>query len=203
MKKLSILFLWLITLCPLSLLAQKPPKEVPTSLNMSASKSILSQHLYDSLLNLYGNGSGSTIVVNMECKQWEGTCSSTDFIWRNGKVAIGTQEVPVSFKMVVEGKLGAREIHVRPLHLNWADYVFADDYQLRSLEEVEKHIKKHKHLPDVPTAADVQQQGLDLANMDATLLKKVEELTLYLLQLKKQNDALKQRVETLEKTIQK
>lgn len=73
----------------------------------------------------------------------------------------------------------------------WSDYVFADDYKLRPLEEVEKFIEENKHLPDVPSAEEVVREGLDLGAMDATLLRKVEELTLYVLKQQKEIDELK------------
>jgi len=75
----------------------------------------------------------------------------------------------------------------------WPDYVFAEDYDLRPLSEVEAFIKKHHHLPEVPSAKEVETDGLKLKEMNATLLKKVEELTLYMIELQKEVEALKAR----------
>ena len=77
---------------------------------------------------------------------------------------------------------------------NWSDYVFDKDYKLASLSEVETFIKKNKHLPGVPSADEVCDEGIDMAQMDATLLKKIEELTLYVLELKKENEDIKKQI---------
>jgi hypothetical protein len=79
------------------------------------------------------------------------------------------------------------------------DFVFNSDYKLKSLYEVENFINLNKHLPDVPSEKEVTANGLNLGDMNATLLQKVEELTLYMIDLKKENDALKSRVSNLEK----
>jgi hypothetical protein len=70
--------------------------------------------------------------------------------------------------------------------LDAPDYVFEPGYKLRPLSEVEEHVKEHKHLPDVPSAAQIKQKGLDVSQMNMALLKKVEELTLYVIQQHKQ-----------------
>ena len=64
----------------------------------------------------------------------------------------------------------------------WADFVFADNYQLPSLKDVKNHIQANKHLPDIPSESEVLEKGIDLAEMQAKLLQKIEELTLYLIQ---------------------
>jgi len=94
----------------------------------------------------------------------------------NGNVGIGTT-TPGSFKLAVEGTIGARKIQVT--QNAWADYVFDDNYKLRSLSEVENYINQNKHLPDVPSAKEVTTNGIDLGDNQAMLLKKIEELTLY------------------------
>jgi hypothetical protein len=68
--------------------------------------------------------------------------------------------------------------------------VFDEDYDLMSLSEVESFIKENKHLPDVPSAKEVKKDGLDVAEMNATLLKKVEELTLHIIELEKKVNEL-------------
>lgn len=97
--------------------------------------------------------------------------------------------------LAVGGKIGARAIHVVAPNVAWPDYVFADSYALRPLLEVERFVRANGHLPAVPAAA-VRAEGL--GRMDAVLLGKVEELTLYLIALKKENDALKEWVRKLE-----
>jgi hypothetical protein len=82
---------------------------------------------------------------------------------------------------------------------SWADYVFDKNYQLMPLTNVESYIAENKHLPEVPSAEEAAKNGIDVASMDATLLKKVEELTLYMIQMQKENEALKNRISKLEK----
>ena len=82
----------------------------------------------------------------------------------------------------------------------WADYVFSDTYKLRSLNEVEQFIKKNKHLPGVPSADEVAKHGIDVGKMDAKLLEKIEELTLYMLELKKENQEMKKAMSELVQT---
>lgn len=84
------------------------------------------------------------------------------------------------------------------LKTSWADFVFDENYKLSSLAEVESFIKENKHLPEIPSAEEVKNNGIDLAEMDAKLLQKIEELTLYMIELKKENDKLKERVQLLE-----
>lgn len=79
------------------------------------------------------------------------------------------------------------------------DYVFKNDYNLRSLDEVEAFINKNSHLPEIPSAAEFEKNGIELGKMSFDLLKKVEELTLYMIELKKENENLKSRLEKLEK----
>ena len=87
------------------------------------------------------------------------------------------------------GQVKAKEIRVTLT--GWSDFVFDDGYQLPSLEQLERYVKENRHLPDVPTETEVKQGGVDLGQMNALLLQKVEELTLYIIDLQKQIDELK------------
>lgn len=82
-----------------------------------------------------------------------------------------------------------------------SDYVFEEDYKLRTLEEVEQFVKTNKHLPEVPSAAEFKENGYSVGEMDDVLLRKVEELTLYMIELKKENEALKVQNENIQKTL--
>lgn len=105
------------------------------------------------------------------------------------RVTIGNNfSTNLSYRLAVDGTIKAREVVVEN---NWSDFVFADDYNLRSLEEVEAFIKAHKHLPDIPSEKEVQGNGVSLGDTQAKLLQKIEELTLYVIQQKKELDALK------------
>ena len=124
------------------------------------------------------------------------------FINEYGQVGIGTNRIPTDFKMAVKGKVIAEEIEIR-LFANWPDYVFADDYKKKSLFELENFIKTNRHLPDVPSAKEVAEKGINLGEMDAMLLKKIEELTLYILDLNKKNEYLEKQLNDLKKEVRK
>lgn len=85
---------------------------------------------------------------------------------------------------------------------SWCDYVFDKDYKLMPLSELKSFINNYKHLPGVPSEQDVIEQDVDLLEMDKILLKKVEEMTLYLIELKEENDKLKKEVELLKTELQ-
>lgn len=115
-------------------------------------------------------------------------------IKNDGKIRVGasTLNTPGTYKLYVEGGILTEKVRVAVKNTaNWADYVFAPDYHLRPLAEVEKFVQENRHLPGVPSAEEVVKEGVGLAEMDAKLLEKIEELTLYLIDLKKEVDALK------------
>ncbi|SNY99676.1 tail fiber protein [Flagellimonas pacifica] len=126
----------------------------------------------------------------------------------NGKVGIGT-ESPDS-KLTVKGKIHAEEVKV-DLSVPGPDYVFKEDYDLKSLEEVQNYIKAHGHLPNIPSAKEMEANGIQLGEMDMKLLEKIEELTLYTLEQEKklirqqqqleELNALKKRIEKIEKLL--
>lgn len=115
-------------------------------------------------------------------------------------VKIGNVTTPVGYKLYVEEGILTERVQVAlKSSADWADYVFAEDYELLPLEEVAEFIEENKHLPNVPSAEELAGKGIDMAKMDAKLMEKIEELTLYVLQLKESNDVLQQRVNDLEK----
>ena len=81
----------------------------------------------------------------------------------------------------------------------WADYVFDKSYKLTSLPKVEKFILENKHLPDVPSAQEVTEKGIDFAEMQATMLRKIEELTLYVIKQDKEMKSLRNEIKHLKK----
>ncbi len=131
-------------------------------------------------------------------------------ILRNGNVGIGT--TTPDFKLDVCGTIRAKEIKVEEFTCSngsfdgtlaannitvkangqTADFVFADDYNLKSLSEVENFIKTNKHLPEIPSAEKMEEQGVNLAEMNKLLLQKVEELTLYLIEKDKEVKSLEE-----------
>jgi hypothetical protein len=107
-------------------------------------------------------------------------------ITQSGNVGIGTTN-PAE-KLSVNGKIRAREVIVETA--GWSDYVFADDYKLQSLSDVEVQIKTTKHLPGVPSAQEVTEKGVSVGDMQAILLSKVEELTLHVISQEKRLQAV-------------
>lgn len=100
-----------------------------------------------------------------------------------------TSQTNTSYKIDVEGKIRANEIVV---NTDGADYVFDPDYKLRSLVELEKFIKENRHLPGIPNAKDMQRDGMAVAETTTKLLEKIEELTLYVIDLEKRNSELQE-----------
>ncbi|WP_051336224.1 DUF4200 domain-containing protein [Aquimarina latercula] len=118
-----------------------------------------------------------------------------DISMPKGNVGIGTTN-PGSWKLAVNGKIRAKEIKVET---GWSDFVFFDDYQLPTLDEVENHIQENGHLKDIPSAKEVEENGIFLGEMDSKLLQKIEELTLYTIQQQKEIQKLKVQKSQIEK----
>lgn len=132
-----------------------------------------------------------------------GTNTQADLlsVLQSGKVTIGgpaLTNTPGNYRLYVTGGILTERVKVAIYNSSsWADFVFAPGYHLRPIDEVESYILENKHLPDVPSTQQVMDDGLDLAKMDATLLRKIEELTLYMIELKKDNDTLKKEIAEL------
>lgn len=120
-------------------------------------------------------------------------------IFDNGHVGIGTMYPTAT--LTINGGVTSEELEIIE-DVPEADYVFEDDYNLRSLEEVETYIQENKHLPDVPSAQEFKENGYKVGEMDNLLLQKVEELTLYLIQMKKDNQTLQAQIESLTKQLE-
>jgi hypothetical protein len=121
----------------------------------------------------------------------------------SGKVGIGgvtTMTFPstspyASYNLFVKGGIASDEVRVA-LNATWADYVFAKDYNLKPLAEVEAFIAKNNHLPNVPSAAQVKEEGLALGDMSRIQQEKIEELTLYIIAQNKRLEALEAKMNT-------
>jgi hypothetical protein len=111
-------------------------------------------------------------------------------------ITVGTSAVAIpsgsTYKMAVGGGIITEKVRIATNGTTaWADYVFEPNYKLRSLSEVAQYIKINKHLPDVPSIAEVQASGIDLAQTQVMLLQKVEELTLYVIEQQREIERLK------------
>ncbi|MFQ6601775.1 hypothetical protein [Flavobacterium sp. C3NV] len=112
-------------------------------------------------------------------------------------VGIGTT-IPDE-KLTVKGKIHTQEVRVDMAGPLVPDYVFANDYKLKSLQEVEDFIKENKHLPEIPSAKEIEKNGLMLAEMNMSLLKKMEEMTLYMIEQNKKIENLERKIELISK----
>lgn len=112
------------------------------------------------------------------------------------KVGIGTDNMPGDdYNLFVSKGIITERVKVKLVE-NWPDHVFKPGYRLMPLEEVAAFIKRHGHLPNVPSAEEMARQGVDVARTDALLLEKIEELTLYVFQLQARLKELEARVNT-------
>lgn len=119
------------------------------------------------------------------------------------KVAIGTTTPDAGSFLTVDGKIKCEEVSVEIIPGSGPDYVFNVDYELLPLAELERYIKANRHLPDVPSAAEMEDNGLNLKEMNLLLLKKIEELTLHLVAQYKINEKQREINETIQKEIER
>ena len=139
-------------------------------------------------IGVFGTASGGT-------ENWGGYFSTKVYA---SEMRVGTTSGATGFIACIGGKLIAEEVRVE-LQASWPDYVFADGYNLMPLEQLKKEINQHKHLPGIPSSAQIEEQGgVDLGAIQTKLVEKVEELTLYIIQLKEQNDKLQATNEKLQ-----
>ena len=143
---------------------------------------------------LHSTGSGNSQGAG-HLLFWDWTSNQERMrIDNNGSVRIGNVPMLASgYKLYVQEGILTEKIKVAlASSAAWADYVFANDYKLKPLTEVELFIKANKHLPNMPSAVELEKDGLDLGQMQAKQMEKIEELTLYLIEMKKEIDVLKQ-----------
>jgi len=124
-----------------------------------------------------------------------------------GGVGIGTVTPAAGYRLSVDGKVACEEVLVEYSE-GWPDFVFSDNYDLLSLEELETHIQNNNHLPGIPSATEVEENGFHLAEMQKQVLQKVEELTLYTIEqgkliekLQKEMEAIKSQNKALKEAI--
>lgn len=110
-------------------------------------------------------------------------------MYNDGRLVIGNIAPATNYLLSVDGRIMCEELKVQSSG-NWPDYVFADDYKLPSLSEVENHINKNGHLMGIPSACEAEENGVSVGDMQKKLLEKIEELTLYVIILEKKVNAL-------------
>ncbi len=139
-------------------------------------------------------GAGDKFVVGVTDYRTPTVFSPKLVVQADGRIGIGTP-TPTD-ALTVNGNIRSKEVIVTAT--GWPDYVFKEGYHLPSLDSLSQQIKTEGHLPGMPSAAEVEKNGLSLGEMNKLLLRKVEEVTLYLIELKKDDEQLKQRIEKLE-----
>jgi len=168
---------------------------------------------YNRFIPRYNPGQGLVMIQNGYAQSldiygidWDGNSAEKDFpndfthIIRfnyDGNVGIGTQNP--THLLTVNGTVKAEELILNTVG---ADFVFEDDYKLRSLNEVEAYIKENKHLPEIPSAEEMSKDGIGAGKFQSKLLQKVEELTLYMIEMKKNQDIQSNRLKVLEEENQ-
>ncbi|QHV96359.1 metallophosphoesterase [Spirosoma endbachense] len=138
--------------------------------------------------------------------------SSDDGLWqRNGRflqsvkgeaiiIGQGVSKTPSDYNLFVSKGILTEKVKVAIKNTSdWSDHVLGNTYQLRPLAEVERYIQQHQHLPGIPSAEEVVKDGMDVGQMNAKLLEKIEELTLYIIELKKEVNSLRQTVKPTKK----
>jgi hypothetical protein len=154
------------------------------------------------MIHFWANGGGMEFFISGNSS---GVNTSVDWgvpimkMMRGGAVGIGTSNPDPNYKLSVNGKIKAHELYL--ITTGWSDFVFSKDYKLRSLQEVEQHIKEKGHLPDIPSEKEVVANGVAVVDMQAKLLQKIEELTLYVIEQDKINEEQKTEIELLRQTI--
>ncbi len=147
------------------------------------------------MTGVYGNSLQFWAYDNLGCGA--GLCNNRFTIMDNGNVGIGATN-PAN-KLDVNGTIHSKEVKVDMT--GWSDFVFKKEYNLPTIEEVEKHIAEKGHLENIPNEKEVLENGINLGEMNAKLLQKIEELTLYMIEMKKENTEMKKDILLLKKKL--
>jgi len=155
-------------------------------------------------ITAFGEDETAASVIKIDDAQMYFNTNQTTqlYIEDNYGVGVGTTNIPQNYRLAVAGKIISEEVKVK-LQTDWPDYVFAEDYSLPTLQQVENHIKEVGHLENIPSAKDVAENGIHLGEMNAKLLQKIEELTLYTIQQQQELEAQKQKNQALEERLNK
>jgi hypothetical protein len=142
---------------------------------------------------LGSEASGNIVIDNNEIIARNNGATSTLFLQNNGgPVQIGSTAVPTGYLLSVAGKAICTELRVQ-LTGAWPDYVFDQKYKLPSFDKLRQYINENKHLPNIPAAKDVEKSGIEVGDMQRRMMEKIEELTLYVLELEKKVGALEKK----------
>jgi hypothetical protein len=146
----------------------------------------------DIVFSVAPNGTAGSVVNTNDWKKIT--------INNEGKMLIGSCNPPPGqiYNLYVRGGIRTEEVKVdMAFNAGWADYVFSPTYKLRTIEELKSFINKNKHLPNIPTEAEIKSDGINVAEISTKLLEKIEELSLYVIQLNEKNEELNRKYEAL------
>lgn len=165
-----------------------------TTINSGGNGEVLRLDGVDPNIGFYQNGVYKSFLSQSGSELFMGNNAGRVHI-DGTQVAIGVVNANAgAYKLTVSGKIICEEVKVE-LYGNWPDYVFHDEYDLQSIYDLKSFITKNKHLPNIPKASEVAKDGLEVGEMNRKLLEKVEELTLYVIQLQEQIDELKKEID--------
>jgi hypothetical protein len=150
----------------------------------------------DDFIQFIGAGAGKFFMQlagnNLTLSNSSGNNSA--ILTLNGnQVTIGQITPANGYKLSVGGKAICEELKVQ-LQGNWPDYVFKKDYQLKSFDELRSFIQQNNHLPNIPKASELEKTGIEVGEMQRKMMEKIEELTLYILQLEQQMQEMKKQL---------
>lgn len=157
---------------------------------------------FSSTLRMYFDKESNSFVFNTSGYEDSPYERHNTLTFDAGKYIFDRGEMIVNNKITCKDELNVVALNAKDINVemnNAADYVFDESYDLKSLSEVESYVNEHKHLPGIPSAADMAEKGMSVAAMSNMLLEKVEELTLHMIRLEKENAALKAEVKSLKK----
>jgi hypothetical protein len=140
-------------------------------------------------MGLQYDGSANNMYMVGGCNSAPDTLATFS---RDGNWAIGTTNLANGYMVSVGGKIICEELQVE-LEGSWPDYVFNEQYDLMDLAVLEQYITRENHLPNIPTADQIESEGIAVGEMQKKMMEKIEELTLYIIQLKNEIDELKQK----------
>lgn len=164
------------------------------TLGLNQTETVIKTPAYVGAIKFRGDASTWNRYLQLGNTDNYGTFYPTITVTTKGIVGIGTDQPNEKYKLDVAGPIRANEVVV---NTTGADFVFAPSYKLRTLSEVEHHIKEKGHLPEIAPAAEMEANGVNVSEMQTKLLQKIEELTLYMIELQKQNEQLKKEIEII------
>ena len=158
---------------------------------------VLEQAVHDRLRHVLFAGERMGVFARATCgsSNWAGYFAEGHmYVTNDLRIGPGAKNGAAGYKVAIDGRVVAEEMRVQ-LSGAWPDYVFDEDYELMSLEDLEEQIEDLGHLPGLPAAEDAESEGIMVGDMNRILLEKIEELTLHIIRLQKEIDELKKKRE--------